>query len=124
MLTTVLSKSAVRDPQVSGCSVGLCCASYPHVFDSLRTVTNAIFYHLSFNCQAKSLVSAIPLGGKVQGGDPFSAASGTRWGKHSFCLRRDSDQRSITAFFAGIAAAVSQDNRGYIFTFSRRAAFS
>jgi hypothetical protein len=56
MPTTMLSKSEVRDPECPVVQSALVAPVTPRVFDSLRTVTNAIFYHLSFNCQAKSLV--------------------------------------------------------------------
>lgn len=45
-----------RSPECPVVQLALVASVITRVFDLLRTVTNAIFYHLSFNCQAKSLV--------------------------------------------------------------------
>jgi hypothetical protein len=52
------------------------------IFDLLRTITNTIIYHLSFNCQAKSLVQAnlSRLGIASQSLDPLSAVGRNQLG--------------------------------------------
>ena len=53
----------VRGAQSPACPVvvqlALVASVFTRIFDLLRTITNAIFYHLSFNCQAKSFSSSV-----------------------------------------------------------------